>query len=103
MPNFPGCLQSLLESLYLTSVDEYMMTITDPILWISAPSIGFRIPKIANAIAVIFRANANPIPILMILIVFLAIPIRWGMSSILSLTNVISAASMLTSLPPPCV
>ena len=69
------------------------MTMTDPILWISAPSIGFRIPIIANAIAMIFRANAKPIPMLIILIVLLAIPIKCGISSILSLIKAISAAS----------
>ena len=53
-------------------------------LWINAPSIGFKSPKMAKAIATMFNDNANPIPMLIIFIVLLAIPIKCGMSPILS-------------------
>ena len=53
-----------------------MITMTDPILWINAPSIGFKMPKTARIIAIIFNINANAILILIVLMVFRAIPIK---------------------------
>ena len=35
--------------------DENKITATDPILWINAPSIGFKYPKMANPIDIIFK------------------------------------------------
>ena len=53
----------------------------------------------ARAIAMAFNVNANPIPRFIILTVLLDIPIKWGMSSMLSLIRVMFAASTLMSLP----
>lgn len=65
----------------------------------NAPSIGFNNPNIAKTVAIKFKVNANPIPALMVLKVFLDTLNKWGKSWILSWIKVIFEASIEMSLP----
>lgn len=61
----------------------------------NAPSIGFNNPSIAKTVAIKFKVNANPIPALMVLKVFLDTLNKWGKSWILSWIKVIFEASII--------
>ena len=77
------------------------MTSTEPALWTSAPTTGFKMPVIAKTIAMKFRAMENVKLHLMVTIMRFARRKRWGSSLMSSLTSAMSAASTAMSLPTP--
>ena len=62
--------------LNLISMEQYMITTTDPILCTKAPPIGPKKPNMAKNIAKKFKPRANAMIILIVFNVFLEIAIK---------------------------